>query len=258
MSKNIFRAFSFFNDRSPNANRIATNIGAEAKAFHTLGYFDKFVTQKIKMNDKELPNMNELWVTINSMNKELVDIEKQIINDESFQNIFGVALQNEDGDIEKSDKSFWDNEEYAYTFVILVQFYNKSELKLKEKIDLYKTEFIEAVKERLNNYKSFFIDGVYDVLEDMEYLNNISFESKFLITDYITYDRYDYILAVKSNFYLPIVSAMQQLYALKVDDKVLAVKSFTVPAFNNAKSLINEKVSSISIECSYNESNMYL
>ena len=136
MSDNIFRAFSFFNDRSPNANRIATNIGVEAKAFHTLGYFDKFVTRQINMNDEELPNMNELWVTINNMNKELVDIEKVTIHDESFQNIFGVALQNEDGDIEKSDKSFWDNEEYAYTFVILVQFYNNSTLKLKEKIGL--------------------------------------------------------------------------------------------------------------------------
>lgn len=258
MSENIFRAFSFFNDRSPNANNI--ELGQEnVRVFHTLGYFDKFVTRKIDINDKELPNMNELWVTINSMNKELVDIEKETIHDESFQNIFGVALQDVDSNIEISDKSFWDKKEYAYTFVILVQFYNNSTLKLKEKIDLYKTEFIEAVKERLDNYKSYFIDGVYDELEDIEYLNNDTLKSKFYITDYITYDRYDYILAVKSNFYLPIVSAMQQLYALKNGEHSLAVKSFTVPALsNNQNNLINEIVPSISIECSYNESNMYL
>lgn len=259
MSENIFRAFSFFNDRSSSANKIGENIDADVQAFHTLGYFDKFVTRKIQIKENELPNMNELWVAINRMNEGLIDTKNDKVRDESFQNIFGVALQDEDSDIEICDKSFWNNNYYAYTFVILVQFYNKSELKLKEKIDLYKKSFIKAVEDRLDNYKSCFIDGVYDELEDMEYLNNISFESKFLITDYITYDRYDYILAVKSNFYLPIVSAMQQLYALKVDDKVLAVKSFTVPAFNNnAESLINEKVPSISIECSYNESNMYL
>lgn len=260
MSENIVRAFSFFNDRSSNANRIDADVGVEIQAFHTLGYFDKFVTRKIDMNEEELPNMLSLWETINSMNKRLVDTKQQSINDESFQNIFGVALQNKDEGIEIRDETFWGNTDYAYTFVILVQFYNNSTLKLKEKINLYKKSFIEAVKERLNKYKSYFIDGVYDEeLKDIDFLNNNSLESQFMITDYVTYDRYDYILTVKCNFYLPIVSAMQQLYALKNGEHSLAVKSFTVPALsNNQNNLINEIVPSVSIECSYNESNMYL
>lgn len=265
-NKKYFRSFAFYNDRANNFRHKMEDSCGDIKCFRTLGYFDEFKTQKIPF-DIENGDMDFLWKSINGMNEELISSNANDFNDESFQNIFGFpfsyAQNNDNVENELSDKDFWSKDDYAFTFVILIQFFSLDEnsIKLKEKIVSFKKKFIEHINDNFKNYQANFL-STDDNTEEIRIQKNGSLEANYILTDYITFDRYDYILTVKSNCYLPLILAMQQLYSLYSNEdnkKVpIALNSFTVTAINpTAKDLINETLPSICIKCNYDENNIF-
>lgn len=241
------RSFTFYNNRSNNFRNRELNNKSKSM---TLGYFDEMNTESVVLKEKN-GNMENLWRNINEKNRKLVSDDVDNFTNESFQNIFGYsfyAYGNRAPSMEeRADKEFWDKRnDYAYTSVILVQFFDK-EVKLEEKINIYKTRIIENVQKYFNDYEKYFLKA-----PDTKEIN-----SNFIITDYITFDRYDYILAVKANCYLPFVLGIQQLYSLKAEGKCIALNSFTVTALNNVANLSNEVIPSICIKCNYDENNIY-
>lgn len=258
-----FRSFTFYNDRSNNFKHKLEDNKDKKKFFRTLGYFDEFRTERIDFAETN-GDMDFLWKKINNMNENLIGIDKSDFYDASFQNIFGVPcnylLPEDSHEIE--DEKFWNEEGYAFTFVILVQFFSKddSNISLEQKIKSYKREFCKQIDENLLKYKTKFLVGKESIHPVEKYLDGDKLKANYIITDYITFDRYDYILSVKSNCYLPIVLAMQQLYSLySYETKVpIALNSFTVTAIGQEGQLINEIIPSICIKFNYDENNIFL
>ena len=259
---NFFRSFTFYNDRGNNFRHKLEKSQTDKKIFRTLGYFDEFKTEKIVFKHPD-GDMDFLWEQINLMNEKIIDTNDNKIVDTSFQNIFGFPCNYKlDNNHEVNDEFFWNSDEYAFTFIILVQFFSKDEndILLEQKIKSYKMKFCENINENLLQYrKKFFWD------ESIEYpvadiLKGDELETEYIFTDYLTFDRYDYILAAKTKCYLPFVLAMQQLYSLYSYDKKIpiALNSFTVTAIGNKNNLINELVPSICIKFNYDENNIFL
>ena len=261
-SNKYFRSFTFYNDRNNNFRHKLEENKKGKNIFRTLGYFDEFKTEKIYVEQMD-GDMDFLWKRINSMNENLIGFSENSFNDASFQNIFGYPCNYclNSNEHEVSDEKFWNEEEYAYTFVILVQFFSKDEnnITIEQKIESYKQRFCEHVDINLSKYKSKFICDEKATYPIIEVLDGERLNSNYIFTDYMTFDRYDYILSVKANCYLPFVLAMQQLYSLYSNDKKLpiALNSFTVTAIGKDKNLINETVPSICIKCNYDENNIF-
>lgn len=269
--------------------------------YNTLGYFDEFRTKQIKVAHRK-GDMLELWQGIKDMNSELVEDESGCFSAKSYQNIFGYPIPADKlrdciGSTTGryvTDEEFWDDHQYPYIFTILIQFFDRSEDKdaigidIEEKIKTYLKKYLEHIQLNFDDYRNVFVkkrtpqptepeegaaaEGKGKETEDAapqqeegadeEVYVPSDQEKEFLLTNYITFDKYDYILCVKTKAYLPFVLATQQLYSLFSADttkECFSVGSFTVTAIDGKclQSIADETVPSICIKCSYNESSIY-
>ena len=276
----FFRCFSLYNIKGnyDNLPRSGEQGTGDEKSYNTLGYFDEFRTKTVTVKQKN-GNMPELWESINKMNSALIDDSVEDYSAKSYQNIFGYPFSynringaDEYGGAFVSDEEFWESNEYPYIFTILVQFFDHNENEnqedvLKDKIDTYIKKYLEHIGINFRDYHKVFSlkpkkEGEeegdpfpLDFYPDEE-------DQKFILTDYVTFDRYDYILCVKSRCYLPFVLATQQLHSLvfmKEAKSFSSVGSFTVTAINHMYQgrIANETVPSICIKCNYAEDHIY-
>lgn len=280
-----FRSFSLYNFRGKHDDLLEPGavVDTEELRFNTLGYFDEFRTKRILVKEKN-GNMPELWDTINKMNAALIDESRfNEYSSKSYQNIFGFPYtfkqHGDSSDHFVSDEIFWQDNDYPYIFTILVQFFDRNEGDysgdaLKNKIDSYIKKYIEHIRINFEEYEEVFSaelvkeadgDGVF--LEGDKPETYIGFtpgeeDKKYILTDYITFDRYDYILCVKSKCYLPFVLATQQLHSLlySTESKSFSsVGSFTVTAINHMYTgkIAEEIIPSICIKCNYAEDKIF-
>jgi hypothetical protein len=223
--------------------------------------------------------MPELWGSINEMNSELIDDDDfNHYSSKSYQNIFGfpyTCSQLKDGTEYDgrfvSDDAFWTSNEYPYIFTILVQFFDRDkkewENALKEKIATYLDRLIAHIKINFDDYENVFSLNL-EKPEGGEPASLPRFspneeDKEYILTDYVTFDRYDYILCVKAKCYLPFVLAEQQLHSLPYSEKregFSSVGSFTVTAVNHMYTgrIPDEIIPSICIKCNYAEDRIVL
>ena len=288
-SESSFRSFSLYNIRGDSINCFPDHTYANSgeKRYSTLGYFDEFRTKSVAV-EKKNGDMPELWETINKMNSELIDSKNTgSYSSKSYQNIFGFPFtyihHKKDSEYEGrfvSDEEFWQDDNYLYIFTILVQFFdsNGKEINkdlLKHKIDTYIRKYIEHIGINFEKYNDVFSvrpdikEGdedygfarkAHDILP--EFSPNEE-DKDYILTDYLTFDRYDYILCVKSRCYMPFVLATQQLHSLFYASGIQrfsSVESFTVTAINHDYSgvIADEIIPSICIKCNYAEDKIFL
>lgn len=299
--KAYFRSFSLYNFRDLSAslrNRGESDSAGFAR-YYTLGYFDEFRTKRIDVaaNSGDMP---ELWEGIKTMNSELVENKEDDFSAKSYQNIFGYpipaeklksCMASQHGNY-VTDEVFWGNHEYPYVFTILIQFFDRAveggpNTAIEEKIKTYLKKYNEHIQKNFAQYEGVFgdngsspsVEGSQKTAEEQTGKNdestdsrvdtavNESFtpseeEKKFLCSGYITFDKYDFIVCVKTKCYLPFALATEQLYSLFSADSTkecFSVGSFTVTAIDAdcINNTADEKLPSICIKCSYNESNIF-